>query len=63
MHRRGAQAFLRAVGESANRRLCEAELTDAQPAPDVATFNQVTSRLSQKTVSTHRPFVSVTLAS
>ena len=33
---------LRAVGESANRRLCEAEAADAQPAPDVATFAQVT---------------------
>src|SRR5213592_2911109 len=33
---------LRAAGESANRRLCDAELADAQPAPDVATFDQVT---------------------
>ena len=33
---------LRAVGESANRRLCDAEAADAQPAPDVATFHQVT---------------------
>ena len=33
---------LRAVGDSANRRLCEAEAADAQPAPDVATFEQVT---------------------
>jgi hypothetical protein len=33
---------LRAVGEAANRRLCEAEAADAQPAPDVATFQQVT---------------------
>jgi hypothetical protein len=33
---------LRAVGESANRSLCDAEATDAQPAPDVATFCQVT---------------------
>lgn len=33
---------LRAVGEAANRRLCEAEAADAQPAPDVATFHQVT---------------------
>ena len=33
---------LRAVGESANRRLCDAEAADAQPAPDVATFCQVT---------------------
>lgn len=29
-------------GESANRRLCNAEAADAQPAPDVATFCQVT---------------------
>lgn len=33
---------LRAVGESVNRRLCDAEMADAQPAPDVATFTQVT---------------------
>lgn len=33
---------LRAVGEFANRRLCEAETADAQPAPDVATFTLVT---------------------
>src|SRR6266496_1882064 len=33
---------LKAVGESANRRLCDAESADAQPAPDVATFDQVT---------------------
>ena len=33
---------LRAVGESANRRLCEAEAQDARPAPDVATFEKVT---------------------
>jgi hypothetical protein len=33
---------LRAVGESANRRLCDAEAADAQPAPDVATFHEVT---------------------
>src|SRR6516162_501267 len=33
---------LRAVGESANRRLCDAEAADAQPAPDVATFCRVT---------------------
>src|SRR5215469_14486549 len=33
---------LRAVGESANRCLCDAEAADAQPAPDVATFCQVT---------------------
>jgi hypothetical protein len=28
---------LRAVGEAANRRLCDAEAADTQPAPDVAT--------------------------
>jgi hypothetical protein len=33
---------LRAVGESANRALCEAEAGDARPAPDVATFSLVT---------------------
>ena len=33
---------LKEVGESANRRLCDAEAANAQPAPDVATFSQVT---------------------
>ncbi len=33
---------LRAVGESANRRLCDAEAQDAMPAPDVAMFQRVT---------------------
>ena len=33
---------LRAVGESANRRLCDAEARDAMPAPDVGTFDEVT---------------------
>ena len=33
---------LRAVGEDANRRLLDAESTDAMPAPDVATFERVT---------------------
>jgi hypothetical protein len=33
---------LRAVGESANRRLCEAEAQDAMPAPDVVTLQRVT---------------------
>ena len=33
---------LTAVGESANRRLCDAEAQDAMPAPDVATFDEVT---------------------
>lgn len=33
---------LRAVGESANRRLCDAQASDAKPAPDVVTFTEVT---------------------
>jgi hypothetical protein len=33
---------LRTVGESANRRLCDAESAEALPAPDVVTFPQVT---------------------
>jgi hypothetical protein len=33
---------LRAVGEAANRRLCDAQASDARPAPDVVTFRQVT---------------------
>lgn len=33
---------LRAVGAAANRRLCDAQANDARPAPDVATFTQVT---------------------
>lgn len=33
---------LRAAGESVNQRLCEAEAADAQPAPDVRTFDYVT---------------------
>ena len=33
---------LQAVGESTNRCLCDAEAADAQPAPDGATFCQVT---------------------
>ncbi len=33
---------LRAVGEQANQRLCHAQAADARPAPDVATFTQVT---------------------
>ncbi len=35
---------LRAVGEGANKRLCDVQAADAQPAPEVATFNQVTRR-------------------
>jgi hypothetical protein len=33
---------LRAVGEQANQRLCDAQAADAQPAPDVVTLHQVT---------------------
>jgi len=33
---------LRAVGEQANQRLCDAQAADARPAPDVVTLNQVT---------------------
>jgi hypothetical protein len=33
---------LRAVGEKANQRLCDAQAADATPAPDVATFIEVT---------------------
>lgn len=33
---------LRAVGDHANKRLCDAQAADAQPAPDVVTFNRVT---------------------
>ena len=33
---------LRAVGEQANQRLCDAQAADARPAPDVATFTEVT---------------------
>src|SRR5262249_54002863 len=31
-----------AVGQTANRRLCDAQASDARPAPDVVTFEQVT---------------------
>jgi len=33
---------LKAVGSTANQRLCDAQAADAQPAPDVVTLNQVT---------------------
>jgi hypothetical protein len=33
---------LRAVGEAANQRLCDAQAADARPAPDVVTFAAVT---------------------
>jgi hypothetical protein len=38
---------LRAVGESANRRLCDAEAQDAMPAPDVVTLQHVTRPSTQ----------------
>lgn len=34
---------LRAVGEAANTRLCDAQAADARPAPDVVTFEEVTT--------------------
>lgn len=43
-----------AVGESANRRLTDAEATDAMPAPDVVTFQQVT-RPSKTQDGLHAP--------
>lgn len=45
---------LRAVGESANRRLTDAEAADAMPAPDVVTFQQVT-RPSKTQDGLHAP--------
>jgi len=45
---------LRAVGDSANRRLCDAEAADAMPAPDVATFQRVT-RPSKTEDGLHAP--------
>jgi hypothetical protein len=39
---------LRAVGQSANRSLCDAEAADAQSAPDVATFCQVTRLFARR---------------
>ena len=43
---------LRAVGEHANQRLCDAQAADARPAPDIATFAEVTRPPSQPTAST-----------
>ena len=43
---------LRAVGEHANQRLCDAQAADARPAPDVATFTEVTRPSSRSTVNT-----------
>ena len=45
---------LRAVGDSANRRLCDAELQTARPAPDVVTLTHVT-RPSTTTDGLHAP--------
>ena len=45
---------LRAVGDSANRRLCDAEAQTAQPAPDVVTLTHVT-RPSTTTDGLHAP--------
>ncbi|MGH9224038.1 MAG: hypothetical protein ACRD2W_09730 [Acidimicrobiales bacterium] len=45
---------LRAVGGNANKRLCDAQAADAQLAPDVATFNQVTQP-SQTDDGQHAP--------
>jgi hypothetical protein len=45
---------LRAVGESANRRLCDAQAQDARPAPDVVTLARVT-RPSQTPDGLHAP--------
>src|SRR5439155_3345910 len=45
---------LRAVGESANRRLCDAEAQTARPAPDVVTLTHV-SRLSTTQEGLHAP--------
>ena len=43
---------LRAVGEKANQRLCDAQAADARPAPDVATFAQVTRPSTRSTANT-----------
>ena len=45
---------LRAVGDSANRRLCDAEAQTARPAPDVVTLTRVT-RPSTTTDGLHAP--------
>ena len=45
---------LRAVGDSANQRLCDAEAQTAQPAPDVVTLTHVT-RPSTTTDGLHTP--------
>ena len=45
---------LRAVGERANQRLCDAQAADARPAPDVVTLTEVT-RPSTTTDGQHAP--------
>jgi hypothetical protein len=45
---------LRAVGEHANQRLCDAQASDAQPAPDVVTLTEVT-RPSETEDGQHAP--------
>ena len=45
---------LRAVGEHANQRLCDAQASDAQPAPDVVTLAEVT-RPSETADGQHAP--------
>ena len=42
---------LRAVGDAANQRLCDAQAADARPAPDVATFTQVTRPSTRSTAN------------
>ena len=49
---------LGAVGESANRRLSDAEAVDAMPAPDLGTSMRWPDRPRPKTVSMHQDFVS-----
>src|SRR5262249_944001 len=45
---------IRAVGENANRRLCDAQAQDARPAPDVATLTRV-PRPSKTSEGLHAP--------
>jgi hypothetical protein len=45
---------LRADGDSANRRLCDVQAADAQPAPDVVTFTEV-ARPSTTSDGLHAP--------
>jgi len=48
---------LRAVGDSANQRLCDAQAADAAPAPDVVTLSQVT-RPTKTSDGLHAPALS-----